>query len=64
MVSRMKTCYYSTLVLYTTIDRKLRNKLQGLIHYTIGVTLLFNGHEIHSVYQQFDQSLVNSLHGL
>ena len=36
-------------ILYTNIDRKLRNKLHGPMHYEIGVTRLFNGHELYSV---------------
>jgi len=39
----------SYLVLYTNIDQKLQNKLQGPMHYKIGVTCLYNGHEIYTL---------------
>jgi len=36
--------------LYTNIDLKLQNILHGPMHYKIGVTCVYNGHEIyHSV---------------
>ena len=33
-------------VLDTDIDLKLRNKLHGPMHYKIGVTCVYNGHEV------------------
>jgi len=33
-----------SFVLYTNIDLKLRNKSHGPMHYTTGVTCVYNGH--------------------
>ena len=35
-------------VWYTNINQKLRNKLNGPMHYKIYVTCVFNGHNIYS----------------
>jgi len=36
----------NTYVLYTNIDLKLRSKLHGPMRYKIGVTCVFNEHDI------------------
>ena len=36
-------------ILYTRIDLKLWNKLHGPMHYKLGVTCLYNGHEIYAL---------------
>ena len=37
-------CRDRSLVLYTNIDLKLRNKSHGPMYYKIGVTCVYNGH--------------------
>ena len=36
-------------ILYTRIDLKLWNKLHGPMHYKLGVTCLYNAHEIYAL---------------
>ena len=47
-------------ILYTSIDLKLFNKWYGLLHYTIGVTCLFNGHKIYTFTQNLTDIVMNS----
>jgi len=37
------------LVLYMNIDQKLRNKLNGPMHYKTGVTCVLNGHVFYTL---------------
>jgi len=37
------------MLLYMNIDQKLQNKLPGPIHCKIGVTCVYNGHEIYTL---------------
>ena len=36
------------LVLFTNIDQKLRNELHGPMYYKLGVTWVYNGHDIYT----------------
>jgi len=38
-----------TILLYTNVDLKLRNKSHGQMHYKIGVPCVFNGHKINTL---------------
>jgi len=40
---------YIDLLLYMNIDQKLQNKLHRPMHHKIGVTCVYNGHEIYTL---------------
>ena len=46
------------MLLYTNIDQKLRNKLHGLMRYKIGVTCVYNVHEIYTMLSKKGDNLM------